>query len=89
MTQSNTANQGPGEALGAAGTESIDLLIRHLEAAKRAFSSPQATLTQNDELTMPDTMCTLIYAQPGTFCPLLYLHFPQSVTESAVSDRPT
>jgi hypothetical protein len=87
MTEYNTTDQGLREAQGAAGAESIDLLIRHLEAAKRAFSSPEVTPTQDEgalkAFPIPNTMCTLIYAQPGTFCPLLYLHFPAAVTESA------
>jgi len=83
MTEYSTTDQGPGVAQGAAGAESIDLLIRHLESAKRAFSSPEGTSKQDEgELkAFPNTICTLIYAQPGTFCPLLYLHFP--VTERA------
>ncbi|GAA1626227.1 hypothetical protein GCM10009744_12620 [Kribbella alba] len=85
MTVYNATDQGAGEAQGA---ESIDLLIRHLEAAKRVFSSPEGTPTQDEgELkAFPNTVCTLLYAQPGTFCPLLYLHFPavtEAVTESA------
>lgn len=89
MTEYNTTDQGPGEAQAAVGAESIDLLIRHLEAAKQVFSSSEGRPTQDEELSLPDTMCTMLYAQPGTFCPLLYLHFPKSVTESAESDRPT
>jgi hypothetical protein len=82
MTEYNTTDQAPGGAQGAAGAESIDLLIRHLEAARRAFSSPEETPTHDEgELkAFPNTICSLIYAQPGTFCPLLYLHFP-AVTE--------
>jgi len=87
MTEYNTTHQVPAEAQGAAGAESIDLLIRHLEAAKRAFSSPETSTHDEGELkAFPNTMCTFLYAQPGTFCPLLYLHFPgatEQVTESA------
>jgi hypothetical protein len=79
MTEYSTTDQGPGVAQGVAGAESIDLLIRHLESAKQVFSSPAGTSKQDEELTLPDTVCTLLYAQPGTFCPLLYIHFPAAV----------
>jgi hypothetical protein len=84
MTEYSSTDKGPGEARGAAGTESFDLLIRHLEAAKQVFSSPEGA--SDAELSAPDVLCTLIYAQPGTFCPLLYVHFPaakEADTESA------
>lgn len=76
-----SSDQGSMKAQGAVGAESIDLLIRHLEAAKLAFSGPAATPNQDQETTLeafPNTICTLIYGHTGTFCPLLYLHFPQS-----------
>jgi hypothetical protein len=88
MTQYNTTDQGPRQAPIGAGAESIDLLIRHLETAKQVFGSSGETQTEGGgELTaFPDVLCTLLYAQPGTFCPLLYVHIPtvtESVTESS------
>lgn len=76
MTEYGTTDQGPGKAQG--GAESIDLLIRHLEVAKRVFSSSPTQDQGEAELVAPDVLCTLLYAQPGTFCPLLYVHFPAS-----------
>jgi hypothetical protein len=90
MTEYPTTSQDAAEMPGAiAGADTIDVLIRHLEAAKRTFSSSGESTRSQDggelSLTFPDTICTLLYAVPGTFCPLLYLHAPsvaESVTES-------
>jgi hypothetical protein len=80
-TTTQAAAQTPGAT---AGADTIDVLIRHLEAAKRTFSSSGGGTRSQDggelSLTLPDTICTLLYAVPGTFCPLLYLHAP-SVAE--------
>jgi hypothetical protein len=90
MTENMTSPQGatvtPGQN---ADAETIDLLIRHLESAKRAFSSSTGGTHSEDDgelMAFPNTICSFIYAQPGTFCPLLYLHFPaaaEAVTENA------
>ena len=89
MTEYRTTTHGAAETPGAtAGADTIDLLIRHLEAAKRAFSSSAESAHSQDEdelKAFPNTICTLIYGHTGTFCPLLYLHFPtaaEPVTES-------
>ena len=77
MTQYSTSDQGPGEAQGTGGAESIDLLIRHLELGKQAFSGPEGTPTDEGELKailIPDTVCTFLYVHTGTLCPLLYIH---------------
>ena len=50
----------------------IDVLVRNLELTKVQLEGAQ----DDARLVPPDTMCTLLYAVPGTFCPLLYLHFP-------------
>jgi hypothetical protein len=91
MTEYGSTTQGAAAMPGAtAGADTIDVLIRHLEAAKRAFSSSAESTHSKDEgelsFAVPDTICTLLYAVPGTFCPLLYLHAPtavEDVTESA------
>ncbi len=76
MTEYESTTQGAVEMVGE--TETFDLLIRHIEVAKRAFSgSPESTHSQEgDELSLltPDTVCTLLYGASGTFCPLLYIH---------------
>lgn len=82
MTEISTTDQGTSQAVGA-GAESIDLLMRHLEAAKQIVSMPVARPSGDDgeleAFPVPDVLCTLLYAQPGTFCPLLYLHHPYVV----------
>jgi len=90
MTEYTTTTPDAAETPGAtAGADTIDVLIRHLEAAKRTFSSSGESTRSQDggelSLTVPDTICTLLYAVPGTFCPLLYIHVPtvaEPVTES-------
>jgi hypothetical protein len=52
--------------------DTIDVLMRHLELAKSQLESV-------DSANHP-TFCTLLYAEPGTICPLLYFHLPASET---------
>jgi hypothetical protein len=47
-------------------TETIDVFIRNLELAKAQLESA----TESDH----PTWCTLLYGEPGTFCPLFYIH---------------
>jgi hypothetical protein len=72
----DNATQDPGSMTGAPTSESIDLLIRHLEIAKQIAGGSAGSLAQDNDFTTPDVMCTLFYAVPGTFCPLLYFHVP-------------
>ena len=76
----------PGDA---ATAETIDLLIRHLETAKRVVGAPSEKTFDKDggelALTVPDVLCTLLYAQPGTFCPLLYVHIPSALERAGDS----
>ena len=48
----------------------IDVFVRNLEMAKAQLEAAQ------DDSAFPNTICTLVYGHTGTFCPLLYLHFP-------------
>lgn len=57
--------------------DTIDVLMRNLALAKVQLEG-----AQDDDFVLPDTMCTLIYAQPGTFCPLLYVHFPAETSST-------
>lgn len=62
------------------GVEMLDLLIRNLEVAKATYASSSGVDEAADQLTM----CTLLYAVPGTLCPLLYFHLP-AVEEAHVA----
>ncbi len=76
----DNATQDTQPMTGAATTESIDLLIRHLEMAKQIAGGSAGSTAQDDvdpdSLTIPDVLCTLFYVVPGTLCPLLYVHVP-------------
>ena len=79
MSESSTTGQGGTVTPGIeAGQETIDTLIRHLETAKRVYASAEPGVHSVDggvnTLLTPDTICTLFYGTPGTFCPLLYVH---------------
>jgi hypothetical protein len=47
----------------------IDVLVRGLESAKR-------NLEEDGNSAEPREFCALLYATPGTICPLAYLHRP-------------
>lgn len=66
-----TARQTQGAAGAQLGVEMLDLLIRNLEMAKANYEGGELGLTGNHP-----TFCTLLYAEPGTICPLLYFHLP-------------
>jgi hypothetical protein len=88
MTEYPTSTQDADVMPGAsASAETIDLLIRHLETAKRiASSSPDDAGVQDDKaFPIPDVLCTLLYVVPGTLCPLLYVHVP-TVAEASPTE---
>ncbi len=79
-TQYTAGRQGsPGTHLGA---ELIDVLIRNLELAKANLEGGEGGQLASADGT---TFCTLFYAEPGHWCPLLYYHsLTEPETEPAV-----
>jgi hypothetical protein len=55
------------------GVELIDVVIRNLETAKTNLEGGAELAAEGT------TFCTVLYAEPGHFCPLIYYH---SVTEA-------
>lgn len=55
------------------GVDMIDVLIRNLETAKANFT--KTNFEGGKELAAGGPVfCTLLYAEPGVFCPLGYFH---------------